>query len=91
MPDPADTLVVADGFSCRSQIEQTGTGRRALHLGQVLVIAGRYGPAGSPGPYPERTAEERPQAGGRHRTFRAVASIGVAVATGAAFVHSRSR
>ncbi len=30
-----NALVVADGFSCRSQIEH-GTGRRALHLAEVL-------------------------------------------------------
>ncbi len=30
-----ETLVVADGFSCREQIEQ-GTGRRALHLAEVI-------------------------------------------------------
>jgi Fe-S oxidoreductase len=30
-----DTLLVADGFSCRNQIE-AGTGREALHLAQVL-------------------------------------------------------
>jgi Fe-S oxidoreductase len=35
--DP-ETLVVADGFSCRSQIE-AGTGREALHLAQVLRLA----------------------------------------------------
>ncbi|HKT61786.1 MAG TPA: FAD-binding and (Fe-S)-binding domain-containing protein, partial [Gemmatimonadales bacterium] len=34
----ADTLVVADGFSCREQIAQ-GTGRRALHLAEVLQLA----------------------------------------------------
>jgi Fe-S oxidoreductase len=33
-----DALVVADGFSCREQIEQT-TPRRALHLGQVVQMA----------------------------------------------------
>ena len=32
---PADTLIVADGFSCREQIAQA-TGRRALHLAEVL-------------------------------------------------------
>ncbi|WP_207400660.1 FAD-binding and (Fe-S)-binding domain-containing protein [Actinomadura roseirufa] len=31
-------LILADGFSCRTQIEQ-GTGRRALHLAQVLQRA----------------------------------------------------
>ena len=30
-----DTLVVSDGFSCREQILQA-TGRRALHLAQLL-------------------------------------------------------
>jgi Fe-S oxidoreductase len=34
----ADTLVVADGFSCREQIEQT-TGRRAVHLAHALRAA----------------------------------------------------
>jgi hypothetical protein len=35
--DPG-TLIIADGFSCREQIEQ-GTGHRALHLAQVLQLA----------------------------------------------------
>jgi Fe-S oxidoreductase len=32
-----ETIVVADGFSCRTQIE-AGTGRRALHTAEVLQI-----------------------------------------------------
>ncbi len=35
--DP-QTLIIADGFSCREQIAQQ-TGRRALHLAQVLQLA----------------------------------------------------
>jgi FAD/FMN-containing dehydrogenase/Fe-S oxidoreductase len=35
-----DVLVIADGFSCRTQIEQ-GTGRRARHLAEVLADAER--------------------------------------------------
>src|SRR5207253_7873820 len=31
-----DTVIVADGFSCREQIVQA-TGRRALHLAEVLA------------------------------------------------------
>ncbi|MFL6041692.1 MAG: FAD-binding and (Fe-S)-binding domain-containing protein [Gaiellales bacterium] len=58
---PADALVVADGFSCRSQIEQCGTERRALHLGQVLALARHYGPAGPPTDYPERAIAARPR------------------------------
>jgi Fe-S oxidoreductase len=34
----ADTLIVADGFSCREQIQQT-TQRRALHLAEVVALA----------------------------------------------------
>ena len=34
--DP-DTLLVADGFSCRTQIT-AGTGRRALHTAEVLAL-----------------------------------------------------
>ena len=34
----ADTLIVSDGFSCREQIAQA-TGRRALHLAEVLEMA----------------------------------------------------
>ena len=36
----ADTLVVADGFSCREQIAQT-TDRKALHLAHVIELAQR--------------------------------------------------
>ncbi|HJU29690.1 MAG TPA: hypothetical protein VJ718_10995, partial [Candidatus Binataceae bacterium] len=32
------TLIVADGFSCRTQIEQ-GAGRRAIHHAQVIQLA----------------------------------------------------
>jgi Fe-S oxidoreductase len=35
---PADWLIIADGFSCREQIAQS-TGRRALHLSEVLQMA----------------------------------------------------
>ncbi|MGI8968821.1 MAG: FAD-binding and (Fe-S)-binding domain-containing protein [Chloroflexota bacterium] len=37
-----DTLIIADGFSCREQIAQT-TNRRALHLAEVLQMAGHDG------------------------------------------------
>ncbi|HVS72960.1 MAG TPA: FAD-linked oxidase C-terminal domain-containing protein [Phycisphaerae bacterium] len=35
---PKDALIIADGFSCRSQIHHA-TDRRALHLAQVLKLA----------------------------------------------------
>jgi hypothetical protein len=37
-----DTLIIADGFSCREQIAQA-TGRQALHLAQVIQLALRGG------------------------------------------------
>jgi Fe-S oxidoreductase len=49
----ADTLILADGFSCKEQIEQ-GTGRGALHLAEALRMAIEHGPSGVPGPRPER-------------------------------------
>ena len=35
---PSDTLILSDGFSCREQIYQ-GTGRKALHLAEVVQLA----------------------------------------------------
>jgi FAD/FMN-containing dehydrogenase/Fe-S oxidoreductase len=43
-----DVLIVADGFSCRTMIEQE-TDRRALHLAQVIRMAMEDGPGGPPG------------------------------------------
>jgi FAD/FMN-containing dehydrogenase/Fe-S oxidoreductase len=40
---PPDALVVADGFSCREQIAHA-TGRRALHVAEVLRLALREEP-----------------------------------------------
>jgi FAD/FMN-containing dehydrogenase/Fe-S oxidoreductase len=34
-----DALVLADGFSCRTQLEHLGEGRTALHLAEVLAAA----------------------------------------------------
>jgi len=35
---PDDWLIIANGFSCREQIQQC-TGRRALHLSEVIQMA----------------------------------------------------
>jgi FAD/FMN-containing dehydrogenase/Fe-S oxidoreductase len=57
---PRDALIVADGFSCREQIEQT-TDRRALHLAEVVRMALHDGPAGPAGEYPERSCLPKPE------------------------------
>jgi Fe-S oxidoreductase len=47
-----DTLIIADGFSCREQIRQL-TDRQALHTAQVLQMAVKEGPRGPSGNLPE--------------------------------------
>lgn len=44
---PRATLILADGFSCREQIAQ-GTGRRALHLAEILAPTFRTSVSGGP-------------------------------------------
>src|SRR5699024_4698307 len=50
-----DTLIIANGFSCREQIAQT-TRRRALHIAQVLQMAMHEG---APQGIPEAAIEQR--------------------------------
>ena len=57
-----DTLLIADGFSCRTQIEET-TDRHALHLAQVLKMGLDHGPRGP-------AAISRNSATSRSRPFR---------------------
>jgi FAD/FMN-containing dehydrogenase/Fe-S oxidoreductase len=47
-----DTLIIANGFSCREQIAQS-TDRMALHLAQVLCMAMEYEGGEPPEEYPE--------------------------------------
>lgn len=73
-----DSLVLADGFSCRTQIEQGGTGRRALHLAEVLAL----GLDGNlPQEQPERLATRPAEPS---RAARWAATAGVAALTAAA-------
>jgi len=52
---PASDIVIADGFSCRQQIEQT-TERRALHLAEVVQLAAHADTVGLDGQRPESVA-----------------------------------
>ncbi|MFL6052691.1 MAG: FAD-binding and (Fe-S)-binding domain-containing protein [Actinoallomurus sp.] len=51
-----DTLILADGFSCRSQIA-AGTGRQAMHLAEVLSLAITEGELGPPAGRPEEARQ----------------------------------
>jgi Fe-S oxidoreductase len=71
---PDDTVLIADGFSCREQIAQ-GTGRRPLHLAQVLSLAGRD----APGAYPEQSLWQEPP-----RSAALLGALGLGAAAGTA-------
>ncbi|MET8584903.1 FAD-linked oxidase C-terminal domain-containing protein [Streptomyces collinus] len=77
------SLVLADGFSCRTQIEEGGTGRRALHLAEVLALAldGNL-----PSEEPERLADRPhgPSRALRWATTASAAALVAAAGTGAA-------
>ncbi len=81
-----DTLILANGFSCRTQIQQN-TERTALHLAEALKLALEHGAGGPP-------REERPERAivvGRRRArtrgmvglgVRALLGLGLAAAAG---------
>jgi FAD/FMN-containing dehydrogenase/Fe-S oxidoreductase len=54
------TLILTDGFSCRSQIEH-GTDRGALHLAQIIQMALREGPNGPAHAHPEERYARSPR------------------------------
>jgi FAD/FMN-containing dehydrogenase/Fe-S oxidoreductase len=74
-----DTLVIADGFSCREQIAQA-TDRRALHLAEVLDAAITYGDTGPAGDYPERAIVDDYAAAARTNVRRTVVGVGIGAA-----------
>jgi FAD/FMN-containing dehydrogenase/Fe-S oxidoreductase len=79
----ADTLVVTDGFSCRTMIEQE-TDRRALHLAEVLRMAIREGPGGPSVAPPEDAVDELALPDNGHRPSRTRYLVPAGVAVGAA-------
>lgn len=74
-----DGLIVADGFSCREQIEQN-TGRKALHLAQVMDMAME---GKQQGPFPERKylAQNKLKASPKEKLARNLIGISVILLT----------
>ncbi len=74
------TVIVANGFSCKTQIEQAGTGRRALHVAQVMKLAREHGSDLSDPPE-QAVGGQRPPASAARRAARigipAAAAVGV--------------
>jgi FAD/FMN-containing dehydrogenase/Fe-S oxidoreductase len=80
---PADSLIIADGFSCREQIAQC-TDRHSLHLAEVIATALK-GPLTPDGDYPETPHVRRRQAE-LDRSMRRSGLALAGVATGAALL-----
>jgi Fe-S oxidoreductase len=88
---PPEALIVADGFSCKTQIEEA-TDRRALHVAQVLRLAREHGPQGPGGPYPESAAPGPPRPSASSRITRsALVAAGAGALAGAAVAFGRPR
>ena len=81
-----DTLVIADGFSCREQIQQHN-----LHLAEVIRLAMEKGSRGPEGNYPERDyAEEVKKISSLEVVgFTALAMLAVGVVIPALFRNGR--
>jgi FAD/FMN-containing dehydrogenase/Fe-S oxidoreductase len=77
-------VVVANGFSCKTQIEQGDTGRRALHLAQVMQLAREPAAPAAAGPPEARLGDRRPRPSTARRAGRAAATVGGGLAAAAA-------
>jgi len=73
---PEDAVVLADGFSCRTQIQHGGVPRVGLHLAEVLAGALREGEG--PAVRPEQSWADRPAGPSRPTRTAVTASVGVA-------------
>jgi FAD/FMN-containing dehydrogenase/Fe-S oxidoreductase len=74
------TVVVANGFSCKTQIADAGTGRRALHLAEVLRLAATAERSAVGTGLPEaRVPVTAPRAGVLRRVARTAGPVAAAV------------
>lgn len=79
----AQSIVVADGFSCREQIAQT-TSRVALHPAEVMKMAIEDRGIDRDEPYPERRFEADPRERRRRIVTRGYAALAAAFTLGIA-------
>jgi Fe-S oxidoreductase len=87
----AETIIVANGFSCKTQIQQSDVGRQALHVAQVIKMAREHGPEGVSTGKPEAPYYgAKPPPSGRVRVGR-VAAAGAGILTAAAAVAAVTR
>ncbi len=87
-----DTAVIANGFSCQTQLQHApDVDRRALHLGQLMAAAGRADETAGEGAPEARMWNRRPAPPLRERVTRSAAAVGVAAAGAAAVAGAVSR
>jgi Fe-S oxidoreductase len=84
------TVVVADGFSCRTQVE-AATGRRPLHLAQVLRLAARQDLAHADGSAIQQVRRRPDDGSGRARIAAVAAGAGACAAALALAARAKSR
>jgi FAD/FMN-containing dehydrogenase/Fe-S oxidoreductase len=79
-----DTIIVANGFSCKTQIEEANLGRKALHAAQVMKMARDKGTSSYRGSYPERDIPPPPKPAPATRIARTLVVIlaGMAMVNG---------
>jgi hypothetical protein len=87
----ADCVVLADGFSCRTQIEQGETGRTAVHLSELLAGALRGIQLGDRPESQLSTRPEPPRRTTRVATSAAAVSVGLGLTAGARRLATRHR
>lgn len=71
-----DTLIIADGYSCREQIRQQ-TNRRALHAVEVLNMAIKEKKGKDLQEYPESSYLKSMQLKGNHKAGKAALLVGI--------------
>ena len=79
-----DTIIVAEGFSCREQIAQE-TDRQALHPAELVQMAMQEGPDGPSGKLPEQRIVQKRKAAVRNSMLKTAAVI-VGLAVGASLL-----
>ncbi len=84
-----DTILLADGFSCRTQIEQ-GTDRRAIHIAQ-LIRAALPDHRGLPAERPEQIGEETSPPASASKEVAAVLTLAAAGAAAGLALRYRAR
>jgi Fe-S oxidoreductase len=71
------TLIIADGFSCQTQLQESSIGREALHIAEVMNVASRLSSPRMHGAYPERLRRPKPQARRVLRIVRVTIAVGL--------------